>query len=596
MNKIIGIDLGTTNSCVAVLVDGQAVVIPNAEGQRTTPSVVVFMPDGQRLVGVAAKRQQLINPRNTIASIKRFMGRKWQEVTEEMAMVSYEVARGERDEVGVVIAGQHYAPPEISAMILQKLKQDAEAYLGETVTDAVITVPAYFNHAQREATKDAGKIAGLNVLRILNEPTAASLAYGLDQTQEQTVLVYDLGGGTFDVSVLELAQGLFDVKATHGDNHLGGDNFDQAIVQWMLAAFEQADQTDFSRNALVLARLYQAAEQAKIALSSRESIDIHLPFIRTEPVQHLSLTLTRNQLNTLTEGLLQQTVRPIQQALADAGLTPAGIDHLVMVGGMTRMPAVVEKLTELIRRVPHQGVDPDEVVAVGAAIQAGVLGGEIKGVLLLDVIPLSLGIETKGGVFTRLIPRNASIPLRKTETFTTATDNQTSVEIHVLQGESDMAAFNKTLGIFQLVGITPARRGLMEIDVSFDVDANGILHVHAEDITTGNEQTIEIQSGTGLSATEVERMVKAAETHATATHLLRELAEVRNLAEVLTTEIARSLSAYRSKINEQQAAAIENEIKNLREILAGKDIGMIRNHTKTLTAAAQVLTSKGVHR
>lgn len=598
MSKTIGIDLGTTNSCMAILVDGHAMVIPNAEGERTTPSVVAFTQDGQHLVGATAKHHQLSNPRNTIFSIKRFMGRQWGEVTGEMAMVPYQVERGMGDDVSIVVEGRRYAPQQISAMILQKLKADAETYLGEAVTDAVITVPAYFNNAQREATKDAGKIAGLNILRIINEPTAASLAYGLDQAQEQTVLVFDLGGGTFDVSILDLGDGLFDVKATNGDNHLGGDNFDQAIVNWILTEFKHQQGIDLASNQMVLTRLYLAAEQAKIALSSTLSTEINLSFVVIPPegVTHLSMQLTRDKLNELMADLLNQTVRPIKQALADADIPPSSIDHVVLVGGMTRMPAVVDKLKKLISKEPHQGVDPDEVVAIGAAIQAGILCGEIKGMLLLDVTPLSLGIETKGGVFTRLIARNSSIPMRKMETFTTAEDNQTSVEIHILQGESEMAAFNKTLGIFQLSGITPARRGLMEIDVSFDIDANGIIHVHAEDIATGNEQEIRVKGGTGLNPDEVSRMMREAKMHAEVTYRLRELANARNLAEVLADEIGRSITVRRDKIENFHAAAIDDQIASLHQVLASSDTNRIRAHIRALTEVAQALITKAMHR
>lgn len=594
MNKVIGIDLGTTNSCMAILINGAPVVIPNAEGTRTTPSVVAFTQDGKTLVGIEAKNQQLSNPRNTISSVKRFMGRLWHEVTDEMSIAPYLLERGPSDDVRIVVDGVRYAPQQISAIILQKLKVDAEAYLGCTVTDAVITVPAYFNNAQREATKDAGKIAGLNVLRIINEPTAASLAYGLGQAQAQTVLVFDLGGGTFDVSILEIDNGLFEVRATNGDNHLGGDNFDQAIVSWIIAEFKHTQGIDLAAHPSALPQLYRAAEQAKIELSQTRVSDISLPDFITAPTgaKPLSISLTREKLKSLCDALLDHIIQPIQQALADAAITPASVDHLVLVGGMTRMPAVMDKLKQLIHKEPHQGVDPNEVVAIGAAIQAGILGGAVKNVVLLDVMPLSLGIETKGGVFTRLIARNSTIPLRKTETFTTAVDNQTSVEIHILQGEAEMAAFNKTLGIFQLSGITPARRGLMEIDVSFDVDANGIIHVIAEDIATGGEQEIRIEGGTGLSSEEVERMILEARRYADTTRLLREWADARNLAEVLSSEIEASLKVRRYKIERADVAAIEGHIAALRLSIAGGDTADLHTKTRALTGAAQVLIAR----
>jgi molecular chaperone DnaK len=591
MSKVIGIDLGTTNSCMAVIEGGEPTVIPNAEGGRTTPSVVAFTKDDQRLVGAPAKRQQVTNPENTISSIKRFMGRKFDEVSEEMKIIPYEVVKGPNDDVRVKAAGQEYAPPEISAMILQKLKTDAEAYLGEKVEDAVITVPAYFNNAQREATKDAGKIAGLNVLRIINEPTAASLAYGLEKEDDQTILVFDLGGGTFDVSVLELGDGVFEVKATAGDNHLGGDNFDKAIVDWMVAEFKRDQGIDLAADRMALQRLYEAAEKAKIELSSTMTTQINLPFVTATPEgpKHLDLQLTRAKLNELTAPLLERTVGPTKQVLADAGLDASKIDHVVLVGGMTRMPAVVDKVKELIGRDPHKGVNPDEVVAVGAAIQAGVLRGEVKDVLLLDVTPLSLGIETKGSIFTKLIERNTTIPTRKSEIFTTAEDNQPSVEVHVLQGESEMAAYNKTLGKFQLVGIPPAPRGMPQVEVAFDIDANGILNVSAKDLGTGNEQQIRIEGGSGLNSDEVERMMKDAEAHADEAHKLRELAEARNQAENLVYQTEKSLKEHRETLSEADASTIEGRIMELKGVLDSSDVSELKTKTDALVEASHKL-------
>jgi molecular chaperone DnaK len=596
MAKTIGIDLGTTNSCMATLEGGEPTVIPNAEGGRTTPSVVAFTKDGQRLVGAPARRQQVTNPENTVFSIKRFMGRKFSEVTEEMTIVPYKVVEGPNGDVRVQAGGKEYAPEEISAMILQKLKSDAEAYLGESVNDAVITVPAYFNNAQREATKTAGSIAGLNVVRIINEPTAAALAYGLDKEgADQTILVFDLGGGTFDVSVLELGDGVFEVKSTNGDNHLGGDNFDKAIVDWMAAEFMRDQGIDLSKDPMALQRLYEAAEKAKIELSSTMTTQINLPFITAtqEGPKHLDLQLTRAKLEELTHDLVERTVGPTKKALEDAGLTASDIDHVILVGGMTRMPAVQAKVKEVVGKDPHKGVNPDEVVAIGAAIQGGVLKGEVKDVLLLDVTPLSLGIETKGGVMTPLIERNTTIPTRKSEVFSTAEDNQPSVGVHVLQGESEMATYNKTLGKFELVGIPPAPRGVPQIDVSFDIDANGIINVSAKDLGTGNEQQVRIEGGSGLSQDEIDRMMKEADAHREEAGRLRELVDARNNAESLAYQIEKSLNENRDKLDAGVASTVEGRIMELRGVLESSDVGEIRAKTDALqqawTEAAQAL-------
>jgi molecular chaperone DnaK len=591
MGKVIGIDLGTTNSCMAVMEGGEPTVIPNAEGGRTTPSVVAFTKDGQRLVGTPAKRQAVTNPQNTVFSIKRFMGRKAGEVSEEQTMVPYEVAAGPNGDARVKAGDKVFPPQEISAMILQKLKADAEVYLGEPVTEAVITVPAYFNDAQRNATKDAGKIAGLDVLRIINEPTAASLAYGLDKEQDQTILVFDLGGGTFDVSVLELGDGVFEVKATSGDNHLGGDNFDKAIVDWLAAEFKRDQGIDLSKDPMALQRLYEAAEKAKIELSTTQSTNINLPFITADAdgPKHLDTTLTRSKLTELTHDLVERTVAPTKQALSDAGLSPSQINQVILVGGMTRMPAVQEKVKELIGREPHRGVNPDEVVAIGAAIQAGVLKGEVKDVLLLDVTPLSLGIETKGGVFTKLIERNTTIPTRKGEIFSTAEDGQPSVEIHVLQGEREMATYNKTLGKFQLVGIPPAPRGVPQIEVAFDIDANGIMHVSAKDMGTANEQKIQIQGGSGLSDDEVQQMVRDAESHADEDKRLKDLAEARNEAEGYAFSVEKSLKEHDERLDDATRTEIRSRIDAVKQSLEGDDATEIRARLEALQEASYEL-------
>jgi molecular chaperone DnaK len=583
--KTIGIDLGTTNSCVAVLEGGDASVLENAEGGRTTPSVVAFTDGGDRLVGTAAKRQAVMNPENTIFSIKRFMGRKEAEVKEEETIVPYKVVAGPNGDVRVEARGKQYSPPEISAMILQKLKADAEAKLGETVDSAVITVPAYFNDDQRQATKDAGKIAGLEVKRIINEPTAASLAYGLDKESDQTILVFDLGGGTFDVSVLEIGDGVFEVKATAGDNHLGGDNWDKAIVEWMVAEYKRDQGIDLSADKNSLQRLYEAAEKAKIELSTTQETQINLPFITADQSgpKHLEMKLGRAKLNELTSELLERIVSPVKQALSDAGA--AEIEHVVLVGGMTRMPAVQEKVKELTGKDPHKGVNPDEVVAIGAAIQAGVLAGDVKDVLLLDVTPLSLGIETKGGVFTKLIERNTTIPTRKSEIFSTADDNQPSVEVHVLQGEREMAAYNKSLGKFQLTGIPPAPRGVPQIEVAFDIDADGILSVAAKDLGTGKEQTIEIKGGSGLAEQEVEQMVKDAEAHAEEDRRQRELAEARNLAENAAYQAERQLGEMGDKVDSAAKEEIEKAIADVKGVLESENVEEIKAKTDALQAA-----------
>src|SRR5687767_4218769 len=566
---------------------GEPTVLENAEGGRTTPSVVAFTDSGERLVGTVAKRQAVTNPENTVFSIKRFMGRKEAEVREEESIVPYKVVSGPGGDARVEAGGQQYSPPEISAMILQKLKADAEAYLGDTVDAAVITVPAYFNDDQRQATKDAGRVAGLEVKRIINEPTAASLAYGLDKESDQTILVFDLGGGTFDVSVLEIGEGVFEVKATAGDNHLGGDNFDKTIVDWMVKEFRASQGIDLSQDKMALQRLYEAAEKAKVELSTTQETQINLPFVTADQSgpKHLDMRLTRSKLNELTSDLIDRVVSPVKQAMSDAGVGKEGIQHVVLVGGMTRMPAVQEKVKELTGKDPHKGVNPDEVVAVGAAIQAGVLAGDVKDVLLLDVTPLTLGIETKGGVRTALIERNTTIPTRKSEIFSTAEDNQPSVEVHVLQGEREMAAYNKSLGKFQLTGIPPAPRGMPQIEVTFDIDANGILSVSAKDLGTGKEQKIEIKAGSGLSDDEVERMVKDAEAHAEEDRRQREIVETRNQAENAAYQAERQVTEMGDSLDSSAKEEIEAAIKDVRDNLESDDVDLLKQKTDALLGA-----------
>jgi molecular chaperone DnaK len=587
MSKIIGIDLGTTNSVVAVMEGGEPVVITNPEGSRLTPSVVAFTKTGERLVGQVAKRQAVTNPENTIFSIKRFMGRRFTEVTEEMKMVPYTVVAASNGDVRVKIGNDEYAPPQISAMVLQKLKQAAEEYLGSTVTRAVITVPAYFNDAQRQATKEAGKIAGLEVMRIVNEPTAAALAYGLDKKKDETIAVYDFGGGTFDISILEVGEGVVEVKATNGDTHLGGDNLDQRVIDWIIAEFKKSDGIDLSKDRMALQRLKEAAEKAKMELSTVMETDINLPFITADQSgpKHLQMKLTRARFEQLVEDLLQRTVGPTRQALTDASFDPSKIDEVVLVGGSTRIPRVQQIVKELFGKDPHKGVNPDEVVAVGAAIQAGVLAGEVKDLLLLDVTPLSLGIETLGGVMTTLIPRNTTIPTRKSEVFSTAADSQTSVEVHVLQGERPLARDNRTLGRFQLIGIPPAPRGVPQIEVTFDIDANGIVNVSAKDLGTGKEQKITITASSGLSKDEVDRMMKDAESHAEDDKRRKEEIEARNRADQAVYGAERMLQDMGSKLSASDKAAVEGAIEQLKSAISSNDTAAITRAMEQLTQA-----------
>jgi molecular chaperone DnaK len=587
MSKIIGIDLGTTNSVVAVMEGGEPVVITNPEGGRLTPSVVAFAKTGERLVGQVAKRQAVTNPENTIFSIKRFMGRKYDEVSEEMKMVPYQVVRASNGDARVMANGKEYPPPEISAMVLQKLKQAAEEYLGQPVTKAVITVPAYFNDAQRQATKDAGQIAGLEVMRIVNEPTAAALAYGLDKKKDETIAVYDFGGGTFDISILEVGEGVVEVKATNGDTHLGGDNLDQRIIDWIISEFRKSDTIDLGKDRMALQRLKEAAEKAKMELSTVMETDINLPFITADQSgpKHLQMKLTRAKFEQLVDDLLQKTVGPTKQALADAGLDPSKIDEVVLVGGSTRIPKVQQIVKDLFSKEPHKGVNPDEVVAVGAAVQAGVLAGDVKDLLLLDVTPLSLGIETMGGVMTTLIPRNTTIPTRKSEIFSTASDNQTSVEVHVLQGERSMARDNRTLGKFHLVGIPPAPRGVPQIEVTFDIDANGIVNVQAKDLGTGKEQKITITASSGLSKDEVQRMTKDAESHAEEDKKRRDEIELRNRADQAVYGAERMLKDTGDKLAPAEKSAIESAMENVKKAMEGTDSSGIERALEQLTSA-----------